>query len=104
MEEPKSNKFIAVLTSRKAWAAIISILITFGVDALQGLDPDTIAAIVGTVAAVYMGSVALEDGLAKLADGLASLRTWWNSRDFPQGEDTSYIADRAIGHRVALRK
>jgi hypothetical protein len=71
------NKFLGVLTSRKAWAAILSILTVFGVDAVKDLDAGILATLVATVAGVYMGSVAVEDGLSALAEGLLSLRQWW---------------------------
>jgi pheromone shutdown protein TraB len=72
------NKFLSVLTSRKAWAATLAILTVFGVDAVKDLSPDVLAGLVATVAGVYMGSVAVEDGLSALAEGLMQLRQWWD--------------------------
>ncbi len=60
------NKFLALLKSRKFWAAILGIVGVILTD-LLGLDPDTaelitqaIMAIVGT----YIIGTALEDGLS----------------------------------------
>ena len=70
------NKFVGILTSRKAWAAIISVAATFGVleysDAQQAELVEAIMVVV--VAVGYMMSIAVEDGARHIADGQRLLR------------------------------
>lgn len=79
----EQSKLWGVLTSRKAWAAILTILAALGVNWFKDLDPETLVTIIGAVGAMYMGSVALEDGLGSLADGMTRLRSWWAVDDDP---------------------
>lgn len=83
----ENNKLWAVMTSRKAWAAILTILTAFGVDHFKDLDPAILVIIIGSVGAMYMGSVALEDGLSSLADGLTRLRRWWVEASIEDDDD-----------------
>jgi hypothetical protein len=80
----QQSKLLGVLTSRKAWAAIIGIGLTLGIDYFQGVDPEWIVGAITLIVGVYTGSVALEDGLTGLATGLQDIRDWWNRREFPQ--------------------
>lgn len=65
----KPNKIIGVLQSRKFWAAIITLLMIFGVleqnEAEQARLVEAILTVVTTVS--YIVSVALEDGLSRRA-------------------------------------
>lgn len=63
----QGNKLIALLKSRKAWAAIVGLVVGMGLWAGSEAEQAEIAGALATVgsAIAYMIAVALEDGLSR---------------------------------------